>query len=145
MEPVYIWLILAVALLVGELLTPGFLLACFSLGAFLAVIPAAFHLHPAWQIAAFCVGSLLSLWLLRPFVMRISKRRPQVKTGVDALPGSRGRVVRTVTYSGKEGRVAIDGDEWPARTEDPNLTIPVGAHVKVLRNESITLFVTPEA
>ena len=143
MDPVYIWLIAAVVLLVGELLTPGFLLACFSLGAFLAIIPAALDLHIAWHVVAFCVGSLLSLWLLRPLVLKISHKRPEVKTGADALPGSIGRVVRAIESNTNSGRVAIDGDEWPARADSPGASIPVGTRVRVLRNESITLFVTP--
>ena len=60
------WLIAGILLFVFEIFTPGFFLACFGMGAFAAIIPAALGLSIVWQTVFFIVASLLSLFLLRP-------------------------------------------------------------------------------
>lgn len=143
METIYWWLLAAVLLLIGELLTPGFVMACFSLGAFLALIPSALGLGLVWEIVAFCTGSLLALFLLRPFVRRISSRRGEVRTAADALIGRQARVTECISAVSGKGRVAIDGDDFPARIDRVGNEIPVGTLVEVIRRESIVLIVRP--
>jgi len=65
-----LWLVAALILFALEVITPGFILACFGVGALLAIIPALFG--GSWLIQAifFGVGSLLALWLLKPLMAR---------------------------------------------------------------------------
>lgn len=62
MNVTLIWFIAGLLLLVAEIVTPGFVLACFGVGCFVATIPALFDLGIVWQVLAFAVGSLLSLF-----------------------------------------------------------------------------------
>lgn len=59
--PVQWWLIAGILLFVFEIFTPGFFLACFGMGAFAAIIPAALGLSIVWQTVFFIVASLLAL------------------------------------------------------------------------------------
>jgi len=81
-----LWLVAALILFALEVITPGFILACFGVGALLAIIPAIFG--GSWLIQAifFGVGSLLALWLLKPLMARWFAAR-DTKTGMDAPIG----------------------------------------------------------
>ena len=142
MSVTLIWFIAGLLLLVAEIVTPGFVLACFGVGCFVATIPALFDLGIVWQVLAFAVGSLLSLFLLRPLLQRFSRGKAPASTGIDALIGKEARVVRMVS-SRKGGRVAIDGDEWPAVVAQEDTVLPEGSLVKVVANDSIVLIVEP--
>lgn len=139
------WLIAGVLLLIAEILTPGFVVVCFGIGALLAAIPALLGLHIAWQVAIFIAGSFLSLFFLRPFVRRISKHQEEQLTGADALIGKTARVVRVIGPNNLQGRVAIDGDEWLAQATQKDLCIEEGSMVEVVDRESIVLTVKPHA
>ena len=77
-----LWLLGALMLFALEIFTPGFILACFGVGALVAV-PVTL-LHGSWlvQVIAFCAGSLLALWLLQPLMCKWFATH-DAKTGMD--------------------------------------------------------------
>jgi membrane protein implicated in regulation of membrane protease activity len=105
-----IWLIAAAVLLLLEVFTPGFLLACLAVGAAGASAGAALGWSIEIQLVLFSVFSGLSLWLLRP-LLRTWFAATGAKTNHDALIGAVGRVESDVT-AGHRGYVKIDGDSW---------------------------------
>jgi membrane protein implicated in regulation of membrane protease activity len=105
-----LWLIAAAALLVLEVFTPGFLLACLAVGAAGAAAGAALGWSLEVQLLLFSVFSGLSLWLLRP-VLRTWFAATGAKTNQDALIGAVGRVESAVV-AGQRGYVKLDGDSW---------------------------------
>ena len=105
-----IWLIAAAVLLLLEVFTPGFLLACLAVGAAGASAGAALGLSIEIQLVLFSIFSGLSLWLLRP-LLRTWFAATGAKTNHDALIGAVGRVESDVT-AGHRGYVKIDGDSW---------------------------------
>lgn len=140
LSPVEMWLLLGVVLCALEVLTPGFILACFGVGAFVTVIPAWLGLDLLWQVLTFCLASLAALLLLRPFLRKLNRGREKPKTGVDALLG-RSVIVRERIAGGLQaGLVAIDGDVWQARSESGE-AIEAGSTVEIVRQESLILFV----
>ncbi|WP_311140269.1 NfeD family protein [Porphyromonas endodontalis] len=142
MNAALIWFIASILLFAAEIITPGFVLACFGAGALVACIPALLGLGIVWQVLVFALGSLLALFLLRPLLQRLSKNKKTPTTGMDALIGKKARVVRVVS-SRQGGRVAIDGDEWPAVVLAEDLEIPQDVFVKVVSYDSIVLVVEP--
>ena len=142
MNVTLIWFIAGLVLFLLELLTPGFVLACFGVGCVLACIPAFFGGGILLQSLFFAGGSILSLFLLRPLLNKYSKKKPQA-TGVEALTGRVGRVVRPIDGNKRQGRVAVDGDEWLALSSDANTYIEEGARVEIVGHESIVLIVRP--
>lgn len=142
-NPVYFWLIAGLVLLLAELLTPGFVIACFGVGALLAILPAALGLSITWQVIIFCIGSLLALFLLRPMVRRLSKHKKSVATGIEALYGREAIVTETIDATRHTGRISVDGDSWKARCFDETHTIAIGEKVRIVGNESIVIIVEP--
>lgn len=109
------WLIAAAALLLVEMFTPGFLLACLAVGAVGAAAAAALGWSIELQLSLFSAFSVLSLWLLRP-LLRTWFSATGAKTNHDALIGAVGRVESNVKM-GERGYVKIDGDSWAFEAE----------------------------
>ena len=138
----YYWLIAAIVLVIVEILTAGFGSICFALGAALAALAAGLGVDSiVWQIAIFVVVSLLTFIFLRPVVMRfLDKRSKDVKTNADAIIGRKGVVSERIDASQHTGRVAIDGDDWKAVSEDGAI-IEKGDDVEIIKRDSIIVTV----
>jgi membrane protein implicated in regulation of membrane protease activity len=135
-----IWSIVAVALALGELATPGlFFLGPVALAAIPAGIVAVVG-GPAWlQVLVFILGSLASLGVLRP-IARAHLRMPAlIRTGTAALVGARALVLERVDRNG--GRVRIGGEEWSARAYMDDQVLEPGANVEVAKIEGATALV----
>lgn len=141
MEAWHVWVIAAVVLFIAELLTPGFVLACFGVGAFGAAVAAAAGASLALQVVAFSAATLLVFWQARPVLVRYFQEAPAARTNVDALVG---RVARVTLPIGPDtpGRVALDGDDWKAEVHGGR-AVGAGERVRVVRVDSVTLIVEP--
>src|ERR671930_1172810 len=129
-----IWAIVAVALGVGEILTPGlFFLGPVALAAAAAAVTAALGGGAALALIVFIAGSVASLALLRPVARRHVRLPALARTGTDALVGRKAVVVRPVDAIG--GRVRIGGEEWSARTFLDDQVYEEGARVEVVQIE----------
>lgn len=137
----YYWLIAAIVLVIVEILTAGFGSLCFAIGAGLAALAAGLGLNVTWQIVIFAIVSLLTFIFLRPVVMKfLDKKSKDVKTNAEALIGRKGIVSERIDATQHTGRVAIDGDDWKAVSEDGS-TIEKGTEVEILKLDSIILTV----
>ena len=138
----YYWLIAAIVLVIVEILTAGFGSICFAIGAALAALAAGLGVDSiVWQIAIFVVVSLLTFIFLRPIVMRfLDKKSKDVKTNAEAIIGRKGVVSECIDASQHTGRVAIDGDDWKAVSEDGSV-IDKGADVEIVKLDSIIVTV----
>ena len=136
-----LWLVTALILFALEVITPGFILACFGVGALLAIIPAIFG--GSWLIQAifFGVGSLLALWLLKPLMARWFAAR-DTKTGMDALIGRKAFVSEAIKVGDGGGRIAVDGDSWRAISSVAH-DLPTGCEVRITGYTSLVLQVEP--
>ena len=134
-----LWLAAALILFALEVITPGFILACFGVGALLAIIPAIFG--GSWLIQAifFGVGSLLALWLLKPLMARWFAAR-NTKTGMDALIGRKAFVSEAIKVG--DGGVRIAGDSWRAISSVAH-DLPAGSEVRITGYTSLVLQVEP--
>lgn len=128
---VWIWAVLAAALIIGEIFTAGFFLLPFGIGAAVAGAMAYFGIPLGWQWAGFLITAIALLLSLRRFADQVTHEPPE-RVGVDRLIGKRGVVIEEVEPNDGKGRVRIEREEWRADTEDAEV-IPVGAHVVVDR------------
>ena len=143
MEVYQIWLIAALALVILEILTAGFGVICFAIGAAFSALAAGLGLGVTWQIVIFAIVSLLTFVFLRPVVMRFLDRKSKdVKTNADALVGRKGIVSERIDPTQHTGRVAIDGDDWKAVSDDGSV-IEKGAQVEIVKLDSIIVTVKP--
>ena len=137
----YYWLIAAIVLVIVEICTAGFGALCFAIGAAFSAIVSGVGGNLTWQIAVFVVVSLLTFIFLRPVVMRfLDKKSKNVKTNAEAIIGRKGIVSERIDASQHTGRVAIDGDDWKAVSEDGSV-IDKGVDVEIVKLDSIIVTV----
>ena len=139
----YYWLIAAIVLVIVEICTAGFGALCFALGAAFSALVSGLGGSFTWQILVFVVVSLLTFIFLRPVVVRfLDKKSEDVKTNAEAIIGRKGIVSERIDASQHTGRVAIDGDDWKAVSEDGSV-IEKGTDVEILKLDSIIVTVKP--
>lgn len=136
-----IWFIVAIVLFILEIVTPGFVLANFGVGAVGAAIAAWFGASMMVQFVVFAIVCFISFVTLRPIMKKtLMKGKGQAQTGAAALVGRTVKVTERIPGDEEIGRVQIDGDSWRAISADLK-PIENHVHVKVVRVESTTVFV----
>lgn len=136
-----VWIVLAVAFAVGEVLTAGFFLAPFGIGAVGATIATLLGAGVPIQVAVFAALTGGSIAGLRPIARRHIRQPASIRTGTDALVGRSGIVVGALEGPELAGSVRLDGEVWTARSagiED----VPAGTRVTVLEIRGATAIVT---
>jgi len=140
-ETWHIWIIIAILLFIVEIFAPTFLAACLGIGCISAAIFTYFDFGFKIQLIAFSIGTLVSFFGIRPFMLKYAlHRKNDVKTNVDAIIGKIGTVTEEVDNSKNHGRIAVYGDDWRAESEDDEI-IKVGEKAKVLKINSTILIV----
>jgi membrane protein implicated in regulation of membrane protease activity len=135
-----VWAIVAAALAIGEIFTPGlFFLGPVALAALAAAVAAALGAGAAVALIVFIAGAVASLALLRPIARHHIRVPALSRTGTDALIGRKAVVVRRVDAVG--GRVRIGGEEWTARAYLDDQAIAEGTQVDVVKIEGATALV----
>jgi membrane protein implicated in regulation of membrane protease activity len=135
-----LWAIVAVALAIGEIFTPGlFFLGPIAVAAVAAMIAAALGAGWAIDLVVFAGGAAASLAVLRPIARSHLRMPAALRTGTAALVGARAVVLERVDASG--GRVRIGGEVWSARALDESQVIEPGTSVQVAEIEGATALV----
>ncbi len=134
------WAIVAVALAVGEVFTPGlFFLGPVALAAVASAVAAAAGGAVWVQVVVFGAGSFAALGLLRPVAKAHLSMPRAIRTGTAALEGATAVVLERV--DGRGGLVKIGGEEWSARSYVPGESYEAGTEVEVARIEGATALV----
>jgi membrane protein implicated in regulation of membrane protease activity len=136
------WVLAAIVLAVGEMLTLSFFLAPFAGGALLAALVDLWGGGAVLSWIVFIVSSLLFLLVVRP-IARSHRRTPTaLRTGTAALIGRRAIVVERIANDEAVGAVRIDnGEVWTARAFDDESVIDVGSRVEVVEIRGATALV----
>jgi membrane protein implicated in regulation of membrane protease activity len=142
MDSWVIWILVAVAFGVGEVLTTSFVLAPFGVGALLAALVAAVGAGAVASWAVFLLVSLLVLWVVRPIARAHMRTPAQLRTGTAALVGQRAIVLERIANDEGVGCVKIDGEVWTARAYDEEQVIEAGTPVHVIEIRGATALVS---
>jgi membrane protein implicated in regulation of membrane protease activity len=111
-----IWSIVALALAVGEILTPGlFFLGPVAVAGVAAAVAAAVGAGWVIDLIVFVAGAAASLAFLRPIARRHVRLPLALRTGAAALVGAPAVVVERVDAAG--GRVKIGGEVFEPGTK----------------------------
>ena len=137
------WLYAGAALMLLELLSPGFVIFFFGLSA--ATVGAlrfalGTHLTPVWQMAAFSVFSILYLACLRRWLKNIFAGSQNSSADFDSDFAGRTGIVTEDVNPPENGRVQVGDAEWTAKS---STHIQAGTHVKVVAQKNLTLTVEP--
>ena len=114
-NPVVIWLLILVLLVVIEIFTMGLTTIWFAGGALVAVIVAALG-GPGWlQLLLAAVVSAVLLFFTRPVAVKYFNRDRE-RTNAESLVGRQAIVLSEINNVQSMGKVMINGMEWTART-----------------------------
>jgi inner membrane protein len=139
----WIWILLGLLLLLGEIVTPGgFYMLFFGVGAVVVGVLAGFDVAgPLWfQFILFSGISLLALWLFRGKLLELTQSKNQER--IDSLVGETATSAETIPANGV-GKAELRGTSWTARNVGEK-ALERGERCKVERVEGLTIFVRRE-
>lgn len=137
-----LWIVLAVALAIGEAFTATFLIIFFAAGALAAAGAAALGAPFLLQIIVFALVSALSVGAVRPIIKRHQRtalESGETPFGVEAIEGSQATVLEEVDAD--RGMIKIDGELWTARSFDSAEKYLPGERVRVIKVRGATAIV----
>lgn len=134
------WLIIAVAFGIAELMTVSLTLVWFSIGALILMVLSTFIESIIIQIILFAIISISLLVIFTKYFVDKDKNF-KYNTNLQGIEQKTGIVKEEIPpYS--TGIVTLTGEDWTAISED-NEKIEVGQLVKVIRIEGVKLVVKP--
>ncbi len=135
MEPWLIWLLIAGFFFILEIMTEGFLVFWFGIGAVCALgvsyIPGATTLH---QIVTFVVVSTILVLSTRKLSEKIKPK--DVPTNVYTILGKKAIVSQKIDNNRGLGQIKIDGDLWSAKSDNGE-PIEEGTSVEILSIDGV--------
>lgn len=124
------WLGFALLLFAGEILTTGFFLFPFGVGATAAAIADLIALPPLWQWVAFIAVTGVCLVFSRKLAAAFD-RTPDLRARADRLIGMEAIVTETIDAERNVGAVRVDNESWRAEPAEREV-IERGTRVSVL-------------
>lgn len=134
------WLIIFIVLLVIEIITMGLTTIWFAGGALMALLMAFIGFGLPAQIGVFLVVSVALLILTRPVAVKFFNTERQ-KTNAESLIGYTALVTEDINTIKAAGRVEVNGQEWAAKTDEPDGRIEKDAVVVVEGIQGVKLIV----
>ena len=84
-----IWLIIAGICLIVEIMTVGFLVFWFAIGALLAMVTSFFTTNLIIQTSVFIISSTILIFATKPLVQKFVKNKNEIKTNVYSIEATR--------------------------------------------------------
>ena len=138
-----VWLIIAGICLVIEIITVGFLIFWFAIGALFAMLISFFTDNILIQTSVFVISSGLLIFATKPLVKKIMNKKETVKTNVYSIIGKTGIVTNEINSIENLGQVKIDGEIWSAIGEN-NSAIAKGTEVEIKEIKGVKAVVVPK-
>lgn len=135
-----LWVLLAVILAVGEVVSLSFFLAPFAVGALFGAAAELAGANAAVSIIVFLVSSGLLFGFVRPIARRHMRVPAQLRTGTAALVGKTAIAMERI--DGAAGAVKLEGEVWTARAYVPDEVIESGSRVHVVDIQGATALVS---
>ena len=135
-----VWLIVAVAFGIAELMTTSLTLVWFSIGALILMVLSTFIESIIIQIALFAAISITLLVVFTKYFVDKDKNY-KYNTNLQGIEQKTG-IVKEEIPQYMTGIVTLTGEDWTAISENGE-KIQVGQLVKVIRIEGVKLVVKP--
>ena len=140
MSPWLIWLIVAFAFAILEMITTGFMVIWLSVAAIVALLfSIIFPEAIAIQIGIWGIVSLILLLFTKKFADKVTTN--SVPTNVYSIIGKKANVIVEINGEKSTGQVKVDGDIWSAKTEEFNAIVSVGTVVEIIRVDGVKVVV----
>ena len=112
-----IWLIISGAFFIGEIVTAGFLLFWFGIGALIAMISSFFTSNVIIQTVIFLITSTLLLLITKPFVKKFTNVK-NTKTNAFSIIGKKAVVTNDIDPIQGKGQIKVGSETWSAESKD---------------------------
>jgi membrane protein implicated in regulation of membrane protease activity len=142
MEAWMFWILMAVIFAAGEVVSMGFFLAPFAIGALLGALADIAGAGATVAVLVFLLSSGLVFGLVRPIARRHLRTPAQLRTGTAALVGKTALVTQRVDNDASSGAVKLDGELWTARAYDDDDVFEAGRRVQVVEIRGATALVS---
>lgn len=136
------WLVIAGAFLIVEIISLGFLMFWFSMGALIAMVSSFFIKSVLVQSIIFLVTSTILLFATKPLVKKILPDEATIKTNASSVEGKVGKVIVDIEPVEGKGQVKINGETWSAKSLD-NSYISKDTEVIIEKIEGVKVIVKP--
>lgn len=113
------WLIISGIFFVAEIITTGFLVFWFGVGAIFAMIVSLFCQNLFIQALVFIIVSVILMIFTRPLVNKIISIRDTMPTNVYNIINKEAYVMEDITNNDYTGKVKINGELWSAISDNP--------------------------
>lgn len=135
-----VWLIFAVAALIIEASTEAIVSIWFCVGALISFAISFIPGVPYWgEIIIFVGVSLISFFLMRPFIKKWTAKKEKTRGYIDNLVGKKG-IVLTKVDSLQPGEIEVNGMTWTSSTLT-NETFEEGEVARVVSVAGNKLFI----
>ena len=135
-----VWLIIAGVFFVAEIVTVGFLVFWFGVGALISMIVSFFTSNVIVQTAIFIISSSILLFVTKPFVKKFVDVK-SIKTNAFSIIGKKALVIKEIN-SHSIGQIKINGEVWSAENENDE-TISEGSEVEIVKINGVKAIVKP--
>ncbi len=133
------WLILAGIFLVIEIITVGFMVFWFAVGAIAAMVVSFFTSSILIQSLVFVVTSTVLLIFTRPLVSKLLPKEV-IPTQSSEIAGKVGIVTIDIEPLEGKGQIKVGNEKWSAKSAD-DIFIPSGTEVIVERIDGVKAIV----
>ena len=138
-----IWLIVAGVCFIIEMMTVGFLVFWFGIGALITMIVSFFFPENLLlQTSVFIISSTLLIFLTKPFVDKFTKSDKKVKTNAYSIIGKKGIVTQDINPTQGIGQIKVAGEVWSAKTTDGSI-IKKGSQIEIIQIDGVKAVVEP--
>ncbi len=145
-NPVLIWFLAGLVLIISEFMIPGVILVFFGAGAWVTALCTQLGITPntSSQLLLFAAASVLLLVFLRRrfrdgFLGKVNESGITTDNIDDEVGGK--VIVQDDLVPGEKGHVEFKGATWQALSEVP---LAAGATAIIVAHEGITLIIKPE-
>lgn len=126
-----IWLIIAGVCFIAEMITVGFFIFWFGIGALLSlIISLIFPGNIILQATVFIVSSTLLVFLTKPLAKKLTKSDKKLNTNAYSIIDKTGIVIQDINPTHGIGQIKICNEKWSAKTSDGSI-IEKGTQIKV--------------
>jgi inner membrane protein len=133
----WIWVAATLILGFGEIVTAGFFMLPFAVGALVAAVLAWVGVAPVVQLLVFIVVSTVALFVLQRFVRGADEHQPPM--GSNRMVGQTGRVIEPIDSATGVGRVRVETEDWRATTDGPGLAVDTTVRVIGIRGTRLVV------
>lgn len=129
--------VIGIAFIILEICTPSMFFLNFALASFITAFVSVYSKNHFLLVLIFFAFSFISFVFLRPLLIR--KNSKTNKTGVEGkYIGKTAKAIAEITEN--SGAISIYDERWEARTILKE-SIPEGSEVRIVKNESLVMYV----